>query len=580
MPSPSLLLHAHPASAWWVAASALVVVALLLARRRPDGRAVAAFGLGLLAVVSLAPPRNGLVRGLARTCDLRPEHLLLPTEWVRQDPRTGAVVVMLVVGAAVSTRGRWVAGAASVPVLVELVQYAVPSLGRACSVPDVVPAWTALAVGVGAGLSARAADRWLRGLVSRALAATVLGAVVVTSLGAWSLRTGPGVDPHARVALLGEGFVPAEPSRGAGGAAPGAWQDAGDVPGGGTSYEEMGRAAVRDLMILTTSEDGQVTLPPAGPAESWDYFWPRDGAFVAVALARVGEAERAAAVLGRVGGLYLDPMYGFDARYLLDGGRVALDPRRAQGDGCGWVLWAIHETVQSTTPGPLVDDLRDRCTDQLLRATGGGSHLPAPGQDYWERTTFDHLLGVSGPVALGLRVAARDYEDLGRPGRAAVVGGAAEGVRSRIEAHFGPGYLRAGTHGGLDAAAAMLMPPFDPDPLPGVERAWEGYQRDATRPGGGLAPGTEWKQDGVSWTPEVALVAYTAAASGREETAHRWLGWLDQHLAPWGSLPEKVDSAGAAAGPAPLGWTSALVILTLDELATRPAVPDDREAPS
>src|SRR5699024_6504804 len=154
-------------------------------------------------------------------------------------------------------------------------------------------------------------------------------------------------------------------------------------------------------------------LPPAGPVGSWNYFWPRDGAFVAVALARAGLEDRSVALLSQVGALYLDPMYGFDARYLLSGGRVETEPRRAQVDGGGWVLWAIHETTGTGAP-PAVADLRDRCTVQLLRATGGGSHLPAPGQDYWERTTYDHLLGRSAPVAAGLRFAAADYGALGQ----------------------------------------------------------------------------------------------------------------------------------------------------------------------
>ncbi len=78
--------------------------------------------------------------------------------------------------------------------------------------------------------------------------------------------------------------------------------------------------------------------------------------------------------------------------------------------------------------------------------------------------------------------------------------------------------------------------------------------------------GSKWKNDGISWTPEVALVAYTATTSGQDELAYDWLDWLDQHRAHWGSLPEKVDSQGRPGGPAPLGWTSALVILTLDDL--------------
>src|SRR5699024_7190808 len=122
-----------------------------------------------------------------------------------------------------------------------------------------------------------------------------------------------------------------------------------------------------------------------------------------------GHPEEAAEVLTRAAELDLDPLYGFDARYLPTGQPVVLDPRGAQVDGCGWLLWAIHETGQhADLPAP-VAGLRDRCTDQVLRATGGGSRLAAPSPDYWEQATFDQLLGANAPLALGLRSAAADY---------------------------------------------------------------------------------------------------------------------------------------------------------------------------
>jgi hypothetical protein len=64
------------------------------------------------------------------------------------------------------------------------------------------------------------------------------------------------------------------------------------------------------------------------------------------------------------------------------------------------------------------------------------------------------------------------------------------------------------------------------------DRRWAGltrdalldrYQLDESRPGGGLAPGAQWPQDCISWTPETALVPYTASVNGRCETAERWM---------------------------------------------------------
>jgi hypothetical protein len=117
----------------------------------------------------------------------------------------------------------------------------------------------------------------------------------------------------------------------------------------------------------------------------------------------------------------------------------------------------------------------------------------------------------------------------------------------------------------------MLMPPFAVLDDAAAEHAWERYPVLALRGAGGLAPGAEWKQDGVSWTPETALVAYTAAASGQPLLAERWMAWLGHHCTSWGSLPEKVLPDGSPAGPAPLAWTAALVVLTEGELATHRA---------
>jgi hypothetical protein len=140
-------------------------------------------------------------------------------------------------------------------------------------------------------------------------------------------------------------------------------------------------------------------------------------------------------------------------------------------------------------------------------------------------------------------------------------------------AAFAPAYERFPGGGGMDAATTFLMPPFAPEDS-AVVGAWEAYQATAGRVSGGLAPGSAWKQDGTSWTPETALVAYTAAASGRVETAARWLDWLDRNRTSWGSLPEKVTRSGRPAGPAPLLWTSSLVLLTLAELDAQKAATD------
>ena len=107
----------------------------------------------------------------------------------------------------------------------------------------------------------------------------------------------------------------------------------------------------------------------------------------------------------------------------------------------------------------------------------------------------------------------------------------------------------------------FLAPPFAPA-SPACSRRW---RRPAT--GCGCRPAASYRARGtareVAWTPETGLFALAAASSGDLTGATGWLDWLIGHRTTLGSFPEKVDANGAQAGVAPLGWTSALVVLTL-----------------
>jgi GH15 family glucan-1,4-alpha-glucosidase len=325
----------------------------------------------------------------------------------------------------------------------------------------------------------------------------------------------------------------------------------------------MTSAALLDLHRLT-EPNGAVR---AGAADRWSYAWPRDSAFAAVALARAGHREDALRILRFLSRLSFDRQVGFEARYHLSGVGTP-DDREAQSDGAGWALWALGAVEMQPGPVGLDPELRellDRCTDLVLRLTDDGAVLPPPSPDYWEVPVGATSLGTAAPLLAGLRSSARVYAALGEPLASMRAGAAATRLEARVRAGFAPDFERFGSRGGLDAAVTMLMPPFSPE-TPAVVAAWEAYQRQARRPAGGLAPGVAWKRDGVSWSPETALVALTAAASGRDHTAERWLDWLDAHRTTWGSLPEKVTATGRPAGPAPLAWTAALVVLTVEEL--------------
>jgi glucoamylase len=381
------------------------------------------------------------------------------------------------------------------------------------------------------------------------------------------LATGPGW----RATRDTGGPVPRGPVADAG------WLARGTVPGRGTRWEQMVRTSLLDLHQLS-QPNGAVA---AGAGSTWNYAWPRDTAFVAVALARAGhhaEALQALTFLARV--QLADG--GFEARYRLDGSGPP-DQRARQSDGAGWVLWAVWEVSRSSphehggSSPAVLRSLLDEATGFALAATRDGRRLPSPSPDYWEVPVRSTSLGTAAPLLAGLVASRQMYDALGQRALAERSGAAAARLRGAISERFAGDYQRFGSRslpalrvggGGLDAAVTFLMPPFATSPPPQVLDAWTRYQSSALRPAGGLAPGSKWKQDGISWTPETALVAYTAAMSGQPEVAARWMDWLSAQRTSWGSLPEKVLADGAPAGPAPLAWTAALVVLTAAQLET------------
>jgi len=208
-----------------------------------------------------------------------------------------------------------------------------------------------------------------------------------------------------------------------------------------------------------------------------------------------------------------------------------------------------------------------RAGQACLYSVATPSGLPPAARDYWETTESVLTLGTAAPLLAGLRAASLLATDLADPALAASTARAATSLDATIRGRFGPaGYPRRLGGDARDAAVTFLLPPFA-DPAspadPRLTQAWLQAQAELRRPGGGLAPGADWKSDGVSWTPETALFALTAASTGRRDLAAGWLDWLDRHRTAQGSLPEKVTADGKPAAVAPLAWTAASVLLAL-----------------
>ncbi|WP_448059087.1 glycoside hydrolase family 15 [Cellulomonas hominis] len=347
-----------------------------------------------------------------------------------------------------------------------------------------------------------------------------------------------------------------------------AWLASGTVPGTDGPYGDLVRTALLDIHTLVLADGAAV----AGWSERWRYVWPRDASFVAVALARTGHVDDALEILHFLAGVQ-DADGTFEARYLPDGSGPP-DDRGTQTDGTGWVLWAAAEVADAiedpAARQAAVTDLRglvDRSADRAV-ALVAGDGLPPASPDYWEVAERKLTLGTVAPLLAGLSGAAELYAVVGDDDARADVTAAAARTRRAVEETFGPGgYARYADGDEVDAATAFLLPPFQPQPLPGALAAWRASATALARPAGGLAPGAGWKQDGVSWTPQTSLYALAAASVGDTADAEARLTWLARHRTSTGAIPEKVLADGSPAAVAPLTWSDAFVVLAVAALA-------------
>jgi glucoamylase len=364
------------------------------------------------------------------------------------------------------------------------------------------------------------------------------------------------------------------------------WLRAGTVPGDTAALRAMATRALLDLR-LDVRPNGAVV---AGWRSGWDYVWPRDSSWVAVALAQTGHPAMAYQILRFL--QRMQPGNGiWDARYLPDGSGPVLDGRPAQLDADGWVPWAVWSWAASQPLASGGEPRRElaQLWPMVLRAADAAARslaqdgLPGPAMEYWENSV-EVTLGTAAPLLAGLRAAAAVAADIG--GAAAASDGhrwaaAAARLASAITAAFGrTGYQRVPLAGsGADAAITFLGPPFA-EPGPQVLRAARSAQQALAVPNGGLAPGEAWSgTPDVAWTAETAFFALFDASTGQHSQATALLDWLAAHRTKLGSLPEQVNAAGQPASTAPLSWTDAVTLLALlAQTGHIPVVPLPRQS--
>lgn len=357
------------------------------------------------------------------------------------------------------------------------------------------------------------------------------------------------------------------------------WLEKGIVPGG-AKYHDMAERALLDLHMLMQAPDALPGAIVAAPTGIWQYVWPRDSSFMAVALAQTGHVAEAEEILR-----FLTKMQRpdglFEARYLPDGSGVP-DGRPLQFDGCGWVPWAVNQWFDYADTDTRNEVGREflpmvlGCLAAIEKRIDVLTGLPDPSPDYWEVHEDEATLGSAAALLLGMRqttqlllkIAPERGDDIHRARLAAAH--LEFGITDKFAVQ---GFPRRLTAPPRDASVAFLLPPFNDYAEAAAVQAWQEALINMRRPAGGVAPGESWRNDGVSWTPQTSLAALIAAAGGEYEEAHEWLTWIDEHRTVLGSIPEKVQSDGSPGDVAPLGWSAAVVLMALSELDARPALP-------
>ena len=208
----------------------------------------------------------------------------------------------------------------------------------------------------------------------------------------------------------------------------------------------------RGAVLASTDSDIMVTA-----RAHYAYLWPRDGAFIASALDRVGlkelsrsffefcaEALSVSAARSSKGpGAALMHKYGPDGTlgaswhpWVVPGGRREVP---IQADGTAAVVWAFCKHYAANKDKEFAQDMWERlvlpCSQFLTSEREEDTHLPLPSWDLWEERRGTHLYTTAMIVA-ALREAAWLGRELGDEANAALFEAASEETRAALEQYF------------------------------------------------------------------------------------------------------------------------------------------------
>jgi GH15 family glucan-1,4-alpha-glucosidase len=333
-----------------------------------------------------------------------------------------------------------------------------------------------------------------------------------------------------------------------------------------------------------------VACPDFAP---YRYSWLRDGAFVAEAMSRVGEAESADRFHGwcarvvtarsqRVDELLARAADGdtiaaddhLHSRYTVDGGEADDPWWNFQLDGYGLWLWALDRHVgrHGLSPRPYLAPVTT--TVRYLAAFGDG-----PCYDWWEEHADQVHTATLASVAAGLRAVA-GWEALPEE-TVGLAGDAADRILDRIGTDgVRDGHLTKwlGSRA-VDASLVAAFVPLALFPIDGsLARTTIARIERELAPAGVHRYLDDVYYGGGEWVLLAGLLGSYHAAVGNELRARELLDWMGDQADADGRLPEQVNSHllhpdherrwidrwGPSASP--LLWSHAMLLTLADDL--------------
>jgi GH15 family glucan-1,4-alpha-glucosidase len=311
-------------------------------------------------------------------------------------------------------------------------------------------------------------------------------------------------------------------------------------------------------------------------ADYYTYCWPRDAAWVGVALDRAGYGyicRNTYRFFARI----IDRKGFFRHKYTPAGdlGSTWHPLPMLQVDETGLPLYAVYRywlenrniAMLSSMYEPFIRPAADFLVSFIDRETG----LPKPSFDLWEERKGVYTYSCACVYA-GLESAAAIASLVGDRPSSLVWGEAASRLREAIvtrlyDAKLGR-FLRGTGDDTVDASLFAVwyfgVVPPDSDMARGTMKAVEDM---LTRSNGGVAryAGDRYQGDMNSWPLCTLWLAQWHICTGALDRAMSLMRWSVAHAAPGGLMPEQVDDRRKPVSVLPLAWSHSTFMLAVIE---------------